>query len=231
MKKYFAIILGLALVISMAGCGKAAAEATAKSSGTETVVTTATGSTTAVTPAGEIKMDMNDAINEIGLVMYHPVDWTQIFDFQSPIVYGTSKITKNDQEMSLYYLVVNGYLNIDSSEYAALTLDSVHERGFTYITDQGLGSYVGTSLAGTETSSETVTVGGVDYLKVVGKSTKGYMQPNYIAYFGFYDNATLEMVHAPIAIVLFIASDDAKDISYGEDVLNACMASITPYGA
>ena len=57
------------------------------------------------------------------------------------------------------------------------------------------------------------------------------MQPNYIAYFGFYDNATLEMVHAPIAIVLFIASDDAKDISYGEDVLNACMASITPYGA
>jgi len=39
------------------------------------------------------------------------------------------------------------------------------------------------------------------------------------------------MVHAPIAIVLFIASDDEKDISYGEDVLNACMATIAPYGA
>ena len=230
MKKTIVIILGLALAISLAGCGKAAAVTTANSSESEASATTVAASTPDVSSAGEIKMDMNDAINEKGITLYHPVDWTQIFDFQSPIVYGTPKITKNDQEMSLYYLVVNGYLEIDSSEYAAQTLDSVHERGLAYISD-GLSNYVGSSLAGTETSSETVTVGGVDYLKVVGKSTEGYMQPNYIAYFGFYDNDTLKMVHAPIAIVLFIASDDENDISYGDDVLKACMATIAPFGA
>jgi len=230
MKKTIVIVLGLALVFSMAGCGKAAAETTANSSGTEVAATTSVDSTTASAATGQIEMNMKDAINEKGITLYHPVDWTQIFDFQSPIVYGTPKITKNDQEMSLYYLVVNGYLEIDSSEYAALTVDTVHEKGLAYISD-GLSNYVGTSLAGTETSSETVTVGGVDYLKIVGKSTEGYMQPNYIAYFGFYDNETLKMVHAPIAIVLFIASDDEKDISYGEDVLKACMATIAPFGA
>jgi len=228
MKKCIVLILGLALVISIAGCGKAAAETTANSSGTEVTATTVGEVITPAASTGEIKMDMKDAINTggTGLVLYHAVELTQISAFSSPLVYGTEKITKNDHDMSLYYLIVNGYLGIEDSEHATLTLEALHERGLAYLSDR-LSNYVGTSLAGTETSTEEVTVGGMDYLKVVGKSTEGYMQPNYIAYFGFYTNDSLLMVHAPIAIVLFIASDDEKDISHGEAILDACMATIT----
>lgn len=136
-------------------------------------------------------------------------------------------------QLPLYYLVIDSYLSseisLDSSLYANLTFEDVHQLAFVNIENSGtFANYTGDKLIGTETSQEEVTVGGIDYLKVVGKSTEGYMEPNYIAYFGFYSDEEGKTVHFPFYMVIFIASDDAEDISKADDMVKAFMATMEP---
>jgi len=229
-KKTIALLLSLVLIISMTGCGKAAAETTVKTAGNETAVTTAADESSAAAAGGEIEFDTKHrTVGDAGFTMGYPTDWVEYTNFRTPRVYGpVERITRNDNEVNLYLLVQDGYTGYDPSEYATLSYEDITDKLLVHATGS-LVNYTGDSLEGTEISRENVTVDGIDYLKIVGKSTEGYMQPNYIAYFGFYTNEGIESVHAPFVIVLFIASDDEKDISQGDVILNACMATIEPF--
>jgi len=236
MKKDIALVLSLALIISITGCGKVAAETTTKTAGNEAAVTTVAGeSSAAAVVDGAIEKDPKNRIG-LGLgvaKMYFPDDWMKYSGFSYPEVFGpVEQLIKNDKEMPLYYLVIDSYLSseisLDSSLYADLTFEDVHQLAFVNIENSGtFANYTGNKLIGTETSQEEVTVGGIDYLKVVGKSTEGYMEPNYIAYFGFYSDEEGKTVHFPFYMIIFIASDDTEDISKADDMVKAFMATIT----
>lgn len=237
MKKIITLILSLVLAVSITGCGKAAAETTAKTAGNEAAVTTVAGESSAAAVAdGAIEKDPKNRIG-LGLgvaKMYFPGDWMKYTNFSYPEVYGpVERFIKNDEDMPLYYLVIDSYLSseisLDSSLYADLTFEDVHQLAFVNIENSGtFANYTGNKLIGTETSQEEVTVGGIDYLKVIGKSTEGYMEPNYIAYFGFYSDEEGKTVHFPFYMVIFIASDDAEDISKADDMVKAFMATMEP---
>lgn len=238
MKKAILLILSLALIISMAGCGKTAAATTAKVAGDNAAVTTVAGKSSAAAAVnGAIEKDTRNRIG-LGLgvaQMYFPADWMKYSNFSYPEIYGPiERLIKNDKEMPLYYLVIDSYLSseisLDSSLYADLKFEDVHQLAFKNIQDSGtFANYTGKNLIGTETSQEEVTVGEIDYLKVVGKSTEGFMEPNYIAYFGFYSDEEGNTVHFPFYMVIFIASDDAEDISKADDMVKAFMATMEPF--
>jgi len=238
MKRSIALILSLVLVISVAGCGKAAAETTAKTAGNEAAVITVAGESSAAAAIdGAIEKDPRNRLG-IGLgvaEMYFPGDWMKYTNFSYPLIYGPKeRFIKNDEDMPLYYLVIDSYLSseisLDSSLYADLTFEDVHQLAFENIQTSGpFANYTGENLIGTETSQEEVTVGDIDYLKVVGKSTEGFMEPNYIAYFGFYSDEEGKIVHFPFYMVIFIASDDAEDISKADEMVKAFMATMEPF--
>jgi len=230
MKKAILLILSLALIISMAGCGKIAAATTAKVAGDNAAVTTVAGESSAASAGGELEFDPRDKIfGDAGFTMGYPTYLMQYIKFQTPTAYGpVEQITKDGKEVPLYLLVQDGYTGLDPSEYATLTYEDITDKLLEHVTGS-LVTYIGDSLVGTEISRENVTVDGSDYLKIIGKSTDGYMQPNYIAYFGFYTNEKIKSVHAPVGIFMFIASDDEKDISQGDVILKACMATMEPF--
>lgn len=165
--------------------------------------------------------------------MKYPETWGEFQRFQNVSIFGPSseRITKDingGEKMPLYYMAVSDILELDPPKYAGWTFNDAWARADEKITEGSFSTYSGKTLIGTETSKKEVTVGGVVYTKIIGKTTDGYMQANYIAYIGFYTNENRHASRVPIAIVMFIASDNASDIAYGETVLNACMATIKP---
>ncbi len=131
-------------------------------------------------------------------------------------------------------LAHEGFAAQDDEAKAALkaaTLDTLPElldEQFTAMASLGGNALVET-LIGTEKNREKVTINDREMLRITGTvDNKSYPDINYVAYYGFMTNEAEKTKDVPFVMVMYIQSDDAADIAYGANLLEAIMQTVAP---
>ncbi len=230
------LVLGLVGLSIVAGAcnGDSKNESGDSKENTTNASTTVQGETTAgkaVAAAGDITWSEEEQKNYIAYFSFKvPEGWIRKRNGMPTTVLGYTG-AEIDKKLVLAH---EGFAAQDDEAKAALTaatLDTLPElldEQFTSTSTLGGSFYVNT-LIGTEKSREKVTISGREMLRVTGTVVnKGEKTINYLAYYGFMTNEAKGKKDIPFVMAMYIQSEDAADITYGEKLLEAIIQTVKP---
>ncbi len=230
------VVLGLVGLSIVAGAcnGDSKNESGDSKENTTTASTTVQGETTAgkaVAAAGDITWGEEEQKNYIAYFSFNvPEGWIRKRNGMPTTILGyTGK--EVDKKLILAH---EGFAAQDDEAKAALkaaTLDTLPELLDEQFTAQATlgGDALVDTLIGTEKNREKVTINGREMLRVTGTvDNKSYPDINYVAYYGFMTNEAKGKKDIPFVMAMYIQSDDASDITYGEKLLEAIIQTVKP---